>query len=220
MKVVRATVVDYDAGNILSITRALEVAGASVTVATCGADLEGIDLVIVPGVGASAPAMRRLRRNGLDRAIVSAIDGGAWYLGVCLGLELLYETSDEDGARCLGLLPGRVVAIPNAPRMPHIGWNTVDVVRPHPMFEGIGRNAPAYFVHSYVAEPSDETTVLATTEFGGRFPSVVASGRIVGVQFHPERSGVDGLQLLSNLVALAGGESPEAHEAAILAGAA
>jgi glutamine amidotransferase len=220
VKVVRAAVVDYDAGNILSITRALEVAGASVRVAASGDELEGADLVIVPGVGASAPAMRRLRRVGLDRAIVDAVERGAWYLGVCLGLELLYETSDEDGARCLGLLGGRVIEIPAAPRLPHIGWNTVDVVRDHPVFEGLSRNAPAYFVHSYVAAPADESTVIATTEFGGRFASVVANDRIVGVQFHPERSGADGLKLLSNLVALAGGESPVAHEAAILAGAA
>jgi glutamine amidotransferase len=220
VNVVRAAVVDYDAGNILSITQAMEVAGASVSVAVREDDLDGVDLVIVPGVGASAPAMRRLRRVGLDRAIAHAIGSGAWYLGVCLGLELLYETSDEDGARCLGLLPGRVVEVPDAPRLPHIGWNTVDVVRPHAVFEGLSRQTPAYFVHSYVAAPADEATVMATTEFGGSFPSVVARDRIVAVQFHPERSGADGLRLLSNLVALAGGESPAAHEAAILAGAA
>jgi glutamine amidotransferase len=220
VKVVRAAVVDYDAGNILSITQAMEVAGASVTVAERGDDLDGADLVIVPGVGASAPAMRRLRRVGLDRAIAAAVDRGAWYFGVCLGLELLYETSDEDGARCLGLLSGRVVEIPDAPRLPHIGWNTVDVVRQHPVLDGLPRNAPAYFVHSYVAAPADESTVIASTEFGGRFASVVARDRIVAVQFHPERSGADGLKLLSNLVALVGGESPAAHEAAMLAGAA
>ena len=204
MTPVRAAVVDHGAGNLVSVHAALEAAGATVTIAERPSGLAGAALIVVPGVGASGPAMARLRRSGLDDAIRAALTGGAWYLGICLGLQLLFERSEEDGAKLLGLLAGTVRPIPDAPRLPHIGWNAVERRRGHSLLEGIPDGAAAYFVHSFVGLPDDPSVVLAQTEHGGRFPSVVASGRLLGTQFHPERSGSRGLRLLANAVALAG----------------
>lgn len=199
---VQAAVLDYGAGNLVSVAAGLETTGASVRVARRPADLVGVALVVVPGVGASGPAMARLRRSGLDRALGEVIADGAWYLGICLGLQLLFERSDEDGAEMLGLLAGDVRAIPAAPRLPHIGWNTFEILRPHPLVDGIGRGTAAYFVHSYAGVPRDRRCIVAETEHGGRFPSVIANGRLLGTQFHPERSGTPGLRILADAVAL------------------
>lgn len=199
---VRLAVVDYGAGNMVSITQALETVGASVVIARGPEGLEGVDGIVVPGVGASGPAMERLRRRGLQRAILDSVGAGTWYLGVCLGMQLLFDRSDEDGARMLGLVPGNVVLLPDAPRLPHIGWNSIEVALPHPLLAGLRDGAPAYFVHSFVGVPADSSVVIAETEHGGRFASVIAAGRLLGVQFHPERSGEDGLQILRNFVGL------------------
>lgn len=196
-------VVDYGAGNLVSIQHALGRVGATVRQASRAADLVGADVVVVPGVGASGPAMAQLRRHGLDRAITEAVSDGAWYFGVCLGLQLLFERSEEDGAEMLGLLRGSVERVPDAPRLPHIGWNSLEHVREHPLLDGVADGAPAYFVHSFVAAPDARSMVVAETEHGGRFPSIVASGRLLGIQCHPERSGPDGLRILANLVRLA-----------------
>ena len=198
----RIALVDYGAGNMVSIAHALARAGADVAVATRGSDVAAADAVVVPGVGASGPAMRRLRRYGLAAAIERAVGDGAFYLGVCLGMQLLFERSEEDGAEGFGLLRGRVRGIPDAPRLPHVGWNRLEGLRAHALLAGIADGTPCYFVHSYAPEPVDPSIVLATTEHGGRFPSVVGSGRLLGVQFHPERSGADGIRILSNFVRL------------------
>ena len=200
----RIAVVDYGAGNLVSIEHALAHVGAEVCRVTRAADLHGVDAIVVPGVGASGPAMTRLRRRGLDDAIRESVASGTWYLGICLGLQLLFDRSDEDGAMLLGMVPGVVRRIPNAPRLPHIGWNGLEQVREHRLMDGIADGAPAYFVHSYAGVPTDETIVIAETEHGGRFPSVIASGRLLGIQCHPERSGADGLHILANLVGLVG----------------
>jgi glutamine amidotransferase len=125
-------------------------------------------------------------------------------VGICLGLQLLFDTSREDGAVMLGLLEGEVVPIADAPRLPHIGWNQLEQVRPHPLLEGVADGSPAYFVHSFVARPADPGIVVAETEHGSRFPSIVVRDRIIGFQPHPERSGADGLRLLRNMLALTG----------------
>lgn len=199
---IRAAVVDYGAGNLVSIRNALTLVGAETVVVRDAAGLVGADAIVVPGVGASAPAMRRLQRQGLVEPIWAAVSAGTWYVGICLGLQLLYERSDEDGARMLGLLRGSVSRIPDAPRLPHIGWNQLELRRPHPVVAGIRSGAPAYFVHSYAPMPDDPDTVVAETEHGGRFASLVAHDRLIGFQFHPERSGRDGLQLLRDTVGL------------------
>lgn len=201
-RAVRAAVVDYGAGNLVSIRNALTLVGVDTVVARDAAGLIEADVIVVPGVGASGPAMDRLRRRGLVEPIWAAVASGAWYVGICLGLQLLFERSDEDGARMLGLLRGRVSRLEDAPRLPHIGWNQLELVRPHPVVAGIRDGSPAYFVHSYAPVPDDPDIVVARTEHGGRFVSLVAHERMVGFQFHPERSGRDGLQLLLDTMRL------------------
>jgi imidazole glycerol phosphate synthase glutamine amidotransferase subunit len=146
--------------------------------------------------------MRRLRRFGLLDPIRSWLADDRPYLGICLGLQLLFDTSDEDGATTLGVIGGRTTALEDAPTLPHIGWNQVDRRRDHPLFQGIADGADFYFVHSYAGSPRDASAILATTTHGRPFVSAVARGRTFGVQFHPERSGQDGLRLLSNFVAI------------------
>jgi glutamine amidotransferase len=197
----RVAVVDYGAGNIVSIVHALERAGADPVVADRPAALAGATGVVVPGVGASGPAMRSLRRRGLDRALERAVANGAHYLGVCLGLQLLFERSAEDGAAGLGWLRGTVQPLPDAPRLPHVGWNLVEPVTDHPLFPGRACE-PFYFVHSYAPAPERGAIVLAETTHGRPFASAVASGPVVGVQFHPEKSGPAGLRFLERWLAL------------------
>lgn len=203
----RIAVVDYGAGNLVSIGRALETVGATVSLARDGAALVGADALVVPGVGAAGPAMARLGRHGLVEPIRDWARSGRPYLGICLGLQLLFEGSDEDGSTTLGLLPGRSAELRDAPTLPHIGWNQVERRRNHPLLDGVPDGADCYFVHSYVAAPADRSIVVAETTHGAPFPSVIASDAILGVQFHPERSGVDGLRLLANFVAFAAARS-------------
>ena len=207
---VRIAVVDYGAGNLVSIEQALTMVGADVVVAREPGVLVDVDGLIVPGVGAAAPAMERLHDAGLVEPIRSWIAADRPFLGICLGLQLLFEGSDEDGAVTFGVLRGRSVRLDGAPTLPHIGWNQVERPREHPLFEGIDDGADAYFVHSYVGAPLDGDIVLATTEHGSRFVSAVARGRMAGVQFHPERSGDDGLRLLANFRALVAASTPVA----------
>ncbi len=204
----RVAIVDYGAGNLVSIEQALSVAGARAHRALTAADIGEPDLLLVPGVGAAAPAMERLREGGFVEPICEWIAADRPFLGICLGLQLLFDGSDEDGAETLGILPGRTVRLDGAPTLPHIGWNQVDRRREHPAFDGIAPGAEFYFVHSYVGAPDAggrESTVLADTEHGSRFVSAVSRGRLLGVQFHPERSGINGLRFVSNVVAWAAG---------------
>jgi imidazole glycerol phosphate synthase glutamine amidotransferase subunit len=200
----RIAVVDYGAGNLVSIGQALTSVGAEVVMARDGETLLDADGLVVPGVGAAAPAMERLARRGLAQPILDWIAADRPYLGICLGLQLLFEGSDEDGALTFGVLPGRTVRLEDAPTLPHIGWNQVVRRRDHRVFDGIADGADLYFVHSYAGSPSPEAgdLVLAETTHGQTFPSVVGRGRLLGVQFHPERSGTDGLRLLANFVAM------------------
>ncbi len=203
----RIAVVDYGAGNLVSIDQALRAAGADVVIARAEPDLQGADGLIVPGVGAARPAMERLRRRGLVEPIRRWIAADRPFLGICLGMQLLFDGSDEDGARTLGVLPGRTVRLVDAPHLPHIGWNAVRRRRSHPLFAGVATDAPFYFVHSYAprpAGPDAADVALAVTDHGPDFVSAVARGRLAGVQFHPERSGGDGLRLLANFASLAG----------------
>lgn len=197
------TVVDYGAGNLVSIEQALMAAGADVRRASTAAEIGDPALLVVPGVGASAPAMERLRAGGFVPPILDWIAGDRPFLGICLGLQLLFEASEEDGAATLGVLRGHTVRLDAAPTLPHIGWNQVERTREHPAFAGIAPDADFYFVHSYAGAPTDREVVLAETEHGSRFTAAVARGRLLGVQFHPERSGSDGLRLVANVVRLA-----------------
>src|SRR4051794_22331971 len=206
-------VVDYGAGNLVSIEQGLSRVGADVRFARIADDLVGADAVVVPGVGAAGPAMRRLAAARLVDPLLRWIDDGKPYLGICLGLQLLFDGSDEDGAATLGVLRGRTVPLTDAPTLPHIGWNQVVRRRDHRVFDGIDDGADFYFVHSYAGCPDEPGLVVAQTEHGSAFASVVAHDNVVGVQFHPERSGEDGLRLLANFVVIAGAERPLATAA-------
>jgi len=199
----RVAVVDYGAGNLVSIEQALSTVGARVVIARDGGALDESDALVVPGVGAAAPAMERLGRRGLVRPILDWINSGRPYLGICLGLQLLFEMSDEDGADTLGVLRGRTVRLEDAPTLPHIGWNQVERTRDHVLFSGIAPAADFYFVHSYAGRPegvTGEAAILATTTHGRPFVSAIDHDTVLGVQFHPERSSGDGLRLLANFV--------------------
>jgi len=200
----RIAVVDYGAGNLVSIDQALTTVGADVVVVRDADALDGADAVVVPGVGAAEPAMARLDAYGLTEPVRAWAAGDRPFLGICLGLQLLFDGSDEDGATTFGVVPGRTVRLEDAPTLPHIGWNQVVRTRSHPLFDGIADGADFYFVHSYAGRPTvaADAAVLATTDHGGTFVSAVARGPLLGVQFHPERSGPDGLRLLANFVDL------------------
>jgi imidazole glycerol phosphate synthase glutamine amidotransferase subunit len=203
-------VVDYGAGNLVSIEQALTAAGARVHRAVTAEDIGDPDLLVVPGVGAAAPAMERLRDGGFVDPIRDWIAADRPFLGICLGLQLLFDGSDEDGAETLGILAGRTVRLQGAPTLPHIGWNQVVRRREHPAFAGIADGADFYFVHSFVGAPTGPAAgaiTLAETEHGSRFVSAVARGRLLGVQFHPERSGANGLRFVANVVAAAAGSA-------------
>ena len=213
----RVAVVDYGAGNLVSIEQALSAVGAQVRIARRPEALEGATALVVPGVGAAEPAMRRLARQGLIDPIERWVAGDRPFLGICLGLQLLFDVSDEDGARMFGVLPGRVEVLRDAPTLPHIGWNQVSLRRQHPLFAGIPDGTDLYFVHSYAgvpAGPRAEAAVLAETTHGATFVSAVATGNLLGVQFHPERSGSDGLRILSNFVEWSVGASSGARDLA------
>jgi imidazole glycerol phosphate synthase glutamine amidotransferase subunit len=199
----RIAIVDYGAGNLVSIGQALQTVGAEIVLAARPEAFKGADALVVPGVGAAAPAMNRLRRRRLLDPILAWLADDRPFLGICLGLQLLFDGSDEDGAWTFGAIPGRTAALTGAPRLPHIGWNQVDLLSRHTLFDGIPSGANFYFVHSYAGVPTGPDAPalsLAETEYGERFVSAVARGRMAGVQFHPERSGRDGLQLLANFV--------------------
>ena len=196
--------VDYGAGNLVSIDQAFARVGADVTIAREPADLRAPDAAVVPGVGAARSAMDRLGARGLVEPLRPWLRGDRPFLGICLGLQLLFEASDEDDAETLGAVEGRTVRLADAPTLPHIGWNQVERTREHPLFDGVPDGADFYFVHSYAGEPSANAAdlVLATTVHGTRFASAIARDGLLGVQFHPERSGDDGLQVLANFVGL------------------
>ena len=194
--------IDYGAGNLRSVQNALIRLGVAGEMASGPDDIAGAQAVIFPGVGAAGPAMDALREQRLDQAILGAIGRGVPFLGICLGLQLLFERSAEDGATCLGAFPGSVERLDTTEKLPHVGWNTLEPVRPHPVFAGMDGEA-FYFVHSFVAVPRDPALVVGTTTHGVPFTSAVAVGSLVGVQFHLERSGAAGLRLLQNFLEFA-----------------
>src|SRR3990170_3559874 len=197
----KVTIVDYGAGNLRSVARAVARAGYEALVSSSAADIDSADALIVPGVGAAADTMRNLRQRGLVEPVHRFIDSGRSFLGVCMGLQALLDVSEEGGEhRCLGVIPGRVKRLPQGLKVPHMGWNRVRQVRPHPIFEGIEDGAYFYFVHSYYPVPQDPSVVIGDTEYGLTFPSVVARQNLVATQFHPEKSGQAGLRLYANFL--------------------
>jgi glutamine amidotransferase len=215
-------IVDYGAGNLRSVTRAVAHAGVDALVTSNPAALEGAKALIVPGVGAAADTMANLRAGGLIEPIREYIASGRPFLGVCMGMQALFDVSEEGGThQCLGVLPGRIVRFPHGLTVPHMGWNNVHVRDAPPVFEGIAQDAYFYFVHSYYPSPEDDAHVIAEAQYGGvRFPAVVGHDNLVATQFHPEKSGADGLRLYANFLRLALERGSIAPAAAAAAGSA
>jgi glutamine amidotransferase len=189
------TIVDHGAGNLRSLRAAFERAGVPAEVTDQADEVRTAQLIVLPGVGAAAPAMRQLETRGLRSALQDALNGGARTLGVCLGMQLLFESSAEGDTRCLGLLPGRVEEIDWAPRVPHMGWNDVASGGNGPLAEALP--AVCYFAHSYAVTEAPAEAVAGTTEIAGqRIVSAVSRGPVTGVQFHPEKSGPAGRAIL------------------------
>jgi glutamine amidotransferase len=214
MSRVKIAVLDYGAANLVSITQALSAVGAEVSVAASPSGLAAVEAIVVPGVGAAAPAMDQLQERGLVEPLRDWVRADRPCLGICLGLQLIFDASDEGDAATLGFLAGRTVGLQDAPTLPHIGWNSVNAVRPHPLFEGVADGSYFYFVHSFAPIPEDEGIVVARTTHGRPFVSVVAKGSLLGLQFHPEKSAAAGLRLLSNFVGLVAASSAGSSEVA------
>ena len=207
-------IVDYGMGNLRSVHKALEWVGCDARVTSDATEIERASKLILPGVGAFADCMRNLSVRGLLEPIISVVQGGRPFLAICLGLQLLFDESEEFGLhQGMGILPGRVTRFPEnltdpdtserCP-VPHMGWNTVAFSRSTPLFEGIQTGSYFYFVHSYYAVPDNPHDTIGTTSYGMDFTSAVQRNNIMAVQFHPEKSHTVGLHLLRNFVRISG----------------
>lgn len=196
----RIVIVDYDMGNLASVRNAFKAVGYQAEISPDPAVVAAADGIVLPGMGAFGNGMRKLAERGLIEAVRSFHASGRPTLGICLGMQLLYEEGEEYGAGPgLGLLAGRATRLPDTVKLPQIGWNLVEPVQPeHPIFTGIPSNYWAYFDHSYAADAVNPDEVLATTDYGRLYPSVVGRANLIGIQFHPEKSSRVGLQMLSN----------------------
>ena len=193
-------IADYGMGNRRSVEKALAHVGAPSVITS---DVRDASAIILPGVGAFPEAMRHLERSGLGEQLVERAAAGVPLLGICLGMQLLFESSDEhEGARGLGILTGTVTKL-QSPRLPHIGWNLVQFKRESVLTEGLGEAAAFYHVHSFACRPTDVADVVGESEYGERFVSVVERDNVMAAQFHPEKSSTDGLLMLKNFAALA-----------------
>lgn len=194
------TIVDYHAGNLTSVRLAVERLGRTATVTSDPGEVSKAVRVILPGVGAAGAAMTTLKRLGLARAIAQYVRSGRPLLGICLGAQIILESSEEDGAECLGLVRGhvRLLQVPDGLKVPHMGWNEVEQVRRHPLWEGVPDGSQFYFVHSYAPAPLSPAAAIGCTLYGSPFVSALAEGSVVACQFHPERSGRIGQKVLEN----------------------
>jgi len=205
------TIIDYGIGNLRSIEKAFQRVGATVLRTDDAQAVRDAERLVLPGVGAFGACIGEIRARDLDGPILDAIAAGTPFLGVCVGMQLLFDAGLEKGRHDgLGVLPGRVVhfqeaaaATPDDLVVPHMGWNAITPNRPHPLLDGLDEPAYVYFVHSYHAEAADDAHVLATTAYGHDFPAVVQHENVFGVQFHPEKSQAGGLRMLENFATLA-----------------
>ena len=201
----RIAVVDYDAGNTLSVTRALEKVGARVDLTSDPERVAAADAVVLPGVGAFGDCMKKLRERGMDEACWEAYRSGKPFLGVCVALQVIFDDSEESpGTQGLGLLPGSVHRFKaDGLKVPHMGWNELHLAREHPVLDGLDGEA-FYFVHSYYPVPAEEHDLIGSTEYGPRFCAAAGRENLVAVQFHPEKSSAAGLRLYENFLAWSG----------------
>ena len=193
-------IVDYGLGNLASVRNAFRANGAEALVTSDPDALRRASGLVLPGVGTASAGMERLRARRLDGVVKQVAESGTPLLGICLGMQLLFDRSEEGDVTCLGLLPGDVRLLRGGEKIPHIGWNQVMHQGSGDLWRHVPRDPYFYFVHSYVCDPLDPAICAGTTEYGERFCSVVAHGSIWGTQFHPERSGQVGLGLIRNFV--------------------
>ena len=199
-------VVDYDAGNTFSVTRALEKVGARVYLTSDPEEVLTADAVVLPGVGAFGDCVRKLKERGMDEACLETYRAGKPFLGVCIALQVFFEASEESpGVEGLGILPGKVVKFDvGGLKVPHMGWNELDVVREHPILGGLS-GEDFYFVHSYHPEPEEDSDLLGESDYGGWFCAAAGRQNLAAVQFHPEKSSRAGLKLYENFLSWARG---------------
>ncbi|HTQ39725.1 MAG TPA: imidazole glycerol phosphate synthase subunit HisH [Pirellulales bacterium] len=198
-------IIDYQMGNLRSVQKALERVGQPAVITSSAAEIAKADKVILPGVGAFEDAISELRRRDLVGPIKDAIAADKPFLGICLGLQLLFDVSYENGTHeGLGVLAGEVVRfdVPAELKVPHMGWNALSIQRRPPMLEGVAEGTYVYFVHSYYVKPRDPSVIATETDYGGPFCSMIWRGNLLATQFHPEKSQADGLKLLRNFAAL------------------
>lgn len=198
-------VIDYDAGNIRSVEKALQYLGQDVLLTREREEILRADKVILPGVGAFGDAMNKIRSYGLEEVIHEVVENKTPFLGICLGLQLLFETSEEcDGVKGLGILPGKIVKIPETTglKVPHIGWNSLQFPSEGVLFQGLEENSYVYFVHSYYLQAQDTEIVKAVTEYGVTIHAAVEKDNIYACQFHPEKSSAVGMQILKNFIGI------------------
>ena len=199
----KLVVIDYDSGNLRSVSRALESQGVNPLVTGDAAEFDDADAMILPGVGSGPAAMNALNQRKLVDSIRDYIASGKPFLGVCLGLQLLMDRTEEGDAPCLGLVQGNAKLLPPGLKVPHMGWNSVKFNSQHPVLAGIPQDSFFYFVHSYYAAPVDLEGVGGTTEYGIPFCSIYAKDNLVATQFHPEKSGPVGLRFYKNFIGMA-----------------
>lgn len=203
-------IIDYGMGNLHSVQKGFEMVGADVAIVSDAAGIAAADKVVLPGVGAFRDAISTLRDKGLVEPIQQAVDDGKWFLGICLGLQLLFDVSYEDGEYAgLGIIPGKVVKFDFAGRpdekelkIPHMGWNALQFKQDIPLYRDIDAGSYVYFVHSYYVAPNDTAVAATTTEHGVAFVSSIARDNVMATQFHPEKSQRVGLTMLKNFAAL------------------
>jgi len=193
-------VLNYGVGNLRSVKKGLERSGAQVLITNNAKELSTSDAVVLPGVGAFAPAVKNMAP--LADILKKSVKDGKPLFGICLGLQLLFTTSSEGGSLTSGLdfISGDIIKLPESVKTPQMGWNTVDIVKSHPMLEGVPNRSYVYFVHTYVPKPSEPDVILATTEYGVKFPSIIGKRNLFATQFHPEKSSKTGLIILENFV--------------------
>jgi glutamine amidotransferase len=200
MSPLKIAVIDYESGNLRSVSKALERAGVQPEVTGNPRVLLDAEAAVLPGVGSGDAAMRSLRQRGLVGPVREFVASGKPFLGICLGLQLLMDSTEEGESECLGIIHGRTKRLPEGLKVPHMGWNAVSFRKTHPIFEGIPDTPQLYFVHSYYAQPDDDDLVAGVTEYGIPFCSVLVKDNLVATQFHPEKSSTLGLKIYENFV--------------------
>ena len=192
----KAVIFDYGVGNLLSLKTALEKTGLEASIGTSAQELAKADAIALPGVGNFSAAATKL--DAVKETLINKVEDGTPLLGICLGLQLFFEVSEEGPGNGLSLFKGKTVRLPSTVKVPHMGWNTLNMVKQNELFDGIAEGSYVYFVHSLYPVPVDKTLVCTQTEYGTTFTSAVATKNVYGTQFHPEKSGDSGLKILKN----------------------